>query len=108
LQTVKLRQWIGGRKTKAKVAKGTHRWQKERESCCFLCSLSFRASGGNKCNEKLYLLFPLELPCIFRWQMTTNTLCKKTKINHVSQNHSCFLFHCHARQHYHVGVSNGS
>jgi len=32
--------------------KGTQRWQKERESCCFLCSLSFRASGGNECNAK--------------------------------------------------------
>jgi len=84
------------------------RWQKERESCCFLYSLSFRASGGNEFNEKWDLLFPLKLPCIFRWQMTKNTLCKKTKINHVSQNHSRFLFHCHARQHYHVGVSNGS
>ena len=53
------------------------------------------------------LFFPIKLSCIFRWEMTKATLCKKTNMNHVSRKPSVFLFPCHAGRPCYVGVSNG-
>jgi len=53
------------------------------------------------------LLFPLKLSCIFRWEMTKATLCKKTNMNHVIRKPSVFLFLCHVGRHCHIEVSNG-
>jgi len=94
-------------KRKVNLAEGMWILQKERESCCFLCSLSSKGCGVNECNERMRSVFPIKLSCIFRWEMTKATLCKKTNMNHVIRKPSVFLFLYHAGRHCHVGVSNG-
>jgi len=88
---------------------GKGRWQWKRNANLAVSSVlsPLEHAGLMSAMRKWDLLFPLKLPCIFRWQMTKDTLCKKTNMNHVSRKPSLFLFLCHAGRHCHVGVSNG-
>jgi len=81
--------------------------QKERESCCFVCSLSFRGCGVNECNEKMRSVFPSQIVLHFQMGNDKSNPLQKDKHEPVSRKEVGFLFLCHTGRQCHVRVSNG-
>ena len=58
--------------------------QKELESCCFICSLSFRGCGVNECNERMRSAFPSQI--VLHFQMGNDKSNPLQKDKHEPRN----------------------